>query len=284
LNNAQRAICLTLGAAVAAVGLEAFLLPNKLLDGGIVGISIISAQLTGWPVGVFLLLLNLPFVYLGYKKLGKQFAASSLFGIVMLSVLTIVLHHVPVATNEPILAAVFGGAIVGVGVGMVIRFGGTLDGAEIIAILADKKLPFSIGEVVMFMNFFIMGTAGFVFGWNNAMYSLIAYFVAFKVIDITVVGLDESKSVWIISKEYENIGQIIQERLGRKVTYVNGHDAPGLAAEGVILSVITRFEEEKLKTIVRAADPRAFVIISSVHDVMGRNFIKRPLEAAENSV
>jgi uncharacterized membrane-anchored protein YitT (DUF2179 family) len=199
-----------------------------------------------------------------------------MFGIIALSLATVFLHDISTATHEPILAAIFGGAIVGVGVGIVIRYGGTLDGAEIIAILIDRKTPFSVGEAVMFMNLFIIGSAGFVFDWNSAMYSLIAYFVAFKVIDITVEGLDESKSVWIVSNEYKKIGAAIYQELGRKVTYVNGQPDAGLVSNGVILSVITRFEEQRLKELVQACDPSAFVVMNNTHAVMGKNFISRP--------
>lgn len=240
------------------------------------GVSIIAAELFGLPIGLFLILLNLPFIYLGYKKLGKLFALSSLFGVIMLSIMTFVFHGIPNPTNDLILAAVFGGAIVGAGVGVVIRYGGILDGAEIIAILIDKKTPFSVGEAVMFMNLFIIGSGGFIFGWNKAMYSLIAYFVAYKVIDITVEGLDESKSAWIVSEKYEEIGAAIQDGLGRKVTYVNGHGSHEVASKGVVLSVITRIEEQHLKEIVWLHDPRAFVVINNVHEVMSHNYILRP--------
>lgn len=282
LNNIKKALVIILGATLAAVGLEAFLVPNSLIDGGIVGVSLISAKLSGVPVGVFLFMLNLPFIFLGYRKLGAPFAISSMFGITVLSVATYLLHSVGTATVDPILAAIFGGAIVGCGVGLVIRYGATLDGTEIIAILVDRRSPFSIGEIIMFMNLFIIGTAGFVFGWDKAMYSLIAYFVAFKVIDITVEGLDESKTVWIVSGEYKKIGRAIHAELGRKVTYVNAENEPGIVANGVILSVITRIQEQRLKAIVRECDPRAFVIISNVHEVMGRNYRARQKVHAEH--
>lgn len=193
----------------------------------------------------------------------------------MLSVATILLHYIPKATDDVILAAVFGGAVVGLGVGLVIRNGATLDGAEIIAVLIDKRSPFSVGEIVMFMNVFIIGGAGFLFGWDNAMYSLIAYFVAYKVIDLTVEGLDESRSVWIVSTEYLKIGEAINDKLGRKVTYVNGKDVSGIVSDGVILSVITRIEEQRLKAIVHECDPNAFVVINGTHDVMGKNYISK---------
>lgn len=268
----KRIVAITLGAAIAALGLQAFLIPNHLTDGGIVGVSIIGSYVSGLPIGFFLCIVNLPFVYLGYKKLGRLFTAASLLGIVLLSIFAGLTEGLFVATSEPMLAAIFGGAIVGVGVGLVIRYGGTMDGTEIIAILVERKSPFSVGEVVMFMNLFILGTAGFIFGWNKAMYSLIAYFVAYKVMDITVEGLDESKSAWIVSNNYHAIGKAIHAELGRKVTYVNGQTVDGIVSNGVILVVITRIEEQKLKAAVRACDPSAFVVISNVHEVMGSQF------------
>jgi uncharacterized membrane-anchored protein YitT (DUF2179 family) len=261
-----------LGAIIAAAGLLYFLIPNHLTDGGIVGVSIIAAQITSWPIGVFLILLNIPFIYLGYRKLGRAFALYSVFGIVTLSILTAVLHTSVGATTEPILAAVFGGAIVGVGVGLVIRYGGTLDGGDTVAILIDRKTSFTTGEAIMFMNVFILTASGFVFGWDKAMYSLIAYFVAHKAIDVTVEGLDESKSAWIVSKHYKEIGQAIRTQIGRKVTYVNGQTEEGIVSDGVMLSVVTRMEEMKLKAIVRAHDPSAFVVISRAHEILAKDF------------
>lgn len=256
----------------AALGLEAFLIPNSLIDGGMVGIAIMAAHIFHVPLGVFLVVLNAPFLYLGYKKLGLRFAVTSLCSITSLALITGLFHNWPVVTTDPVLAAIFGGAAIGFGVGMVIRYGGTLDGAEIIAILIDRRSPFSVGEIIMFMNLFIIGSAGFVFGWDKAMYSLIAYFVAYKVIDVTVEGLDESKAVWIISKKYELIGRRIQDELGRKVTFVNAERDAGLISDGVILSVITRIEEQRLKILVNECDPSAFVVITNAHDVMGKNY------------
>jgi uncharacterized membrane-anchored protein YitT (DUF2179 family) len=264
-----------IGAVVAAIGLEAFLIPNHLIDGGVVGISLIGSQVFNVPVGAFLIVLNLPFLYLSLKKLGKTFALFSVLGIATLSILTFFIHP-SVATDDPILAAIFGGAIVGVGVGLVIRHGGILDGADTVAILIDRKSTFSVGEIIMMMNLFIISSAGFVFGWDKALYSLIAYFVAYKVIDVTVEGLDESKSVWIVSKEYKQIGEAINNEIGRKVTYVNGRNEPGIISDGVILAVITRMEEQKLKSLVRRCDPSAFVVISRAHEIMGKNFQSKP--------
>lgn len=235
------------------------------------GISIIGAHLSHIPLGIFLIVLNLPFVYLGYKKLGKEFALYSAFGIITLALLTAIIHPPVGVTQDPILAAVFGGIIVGVGVGLVIRYGGTLDGTDTVAILIDKRTPFSIGEAIMFMNIFILTTSGFVFGWDNAMYSLIAYFVAHKAIDATVEGFSESRSVWIVSRKYKEVGRAIREEIGRKVTYVNGETNQNIVADGIILSVITRLEEQKLKAIIHRIDPKAFMLIASAHEIVDKN-------------
>lgn len=253
---------------IAAIGLKYFLVPNHLTDGGIVGISIIGGHIFNLPIGFFLIALNIPFIYLGYKKIGKEFALYSTFGIIALALITAALHPEAPATTDPIIAAVFGGAIVGVGVGLVIRYGGTIDGADTIAILIDKKTPFSIGEAIMFMNIFILGASGFVFGWDNAMYSMIAYFVAHKAIDVTVEGLDDSKSVWIVSKKYEEIGAAIMEQLGEKVTYVNGKKVNGIISDGVMLVVITRMQEMQLKALVRQYDRRAFIVMNDAHEII----------------
>jgi uncharacterized membrane-anchored protein YitT (DUF2179 family) len=220
------------------------------------------------PVAAFLIVLNIPFVYLGFKKLGKEFALYSMLGIIVLSLLTIIIHSSTAATTDPILAAVFGGAIVGIGVGMVIRYGGTLDGADTIAILIDKKTPFSVGEAIMFINIFILGSSGFVFGWDNAMYSLIAYYVAHKAIDVTVEGLDESRSVWIVSRQYKEIGKAITAEIGEKVTYVNGKKVNGIISDGVMLVVVSRMQEMQLKALIRRYDRRAFVVISDAHEII----------------
>jgi uncharacterized membrane-anchored protein YitT (DUF2179 family) len=244
------------------------LIPNHLTDGGVVGISIISAQVFNLPIGLFLIAFNIPFIYLGYKKLGKNFALYSAFGILALALLTVITHSSIAATTDPLLAAIFGGAIVGVGVGVVIRHGGTIDGADTIAILIDKGTPFSIGEAIMFMNIFILTASGFVFGWDNAMYSMIAYYVAHKAIDTTVEGLDNSRSVWIVSRKYKEIGTAIQAQLGEKVTYVNGKKVDGVVSDGVMLVVITRMQEMKLKALVRKHDNRAFIVINDAHEII----------------
>nr|WP_197031491.1 YitT family protein [Bacillus sp. UNC438CL73TsuS30] len=273
----QRILLITLGATLMGVGLEIFLVPNNVIDGGITGISIMLSYLTGWKIGIFLFILNMPFFYIGYKQIGKTFALSTLYGIIILSIATTLLHPVPAFTQDILLASVFGGIILGIGVGIVIRYGGSLDGTEILAILFNNKLPFSVGEIIMFFNLFILGSAGFVFSWDRAMYSLIAYFVAYKTIDITVTGLDESKSVWIISDNAKQIGDAIMSRLGRGVTYMKGEGAYSGDDKKVIFCVINRLEEAKLKEIVSENDDHAFLAVADIAEVRGGRFKKKDI-------
>ncbi|GGB60372.1 YitT family protein [Fictibacillus barbaricus] len=272
---AARAILITFGAILMAVGLEIFLVPNNVIDGGIAGISIMLSHLTGASLGIFLFALNLPFIFIGYKQIGKTFAFSTLYGIIILSIATTILHPVPPFTDDLLLATVFGGIFIGVGIGMVIRSGGSLDGTEILAILSNNKLPFSVGEIIMFFNIFILGAAGFVFTWDRAMYSLIAYFIAFKTIDLTITGLEESKSAWIISENHKDIGEAILHRLGRGVTYLKGEGAYTGDEKGVVFCVITRLEEAKLKDIVEEFDSSAFLAIADIAEVKGGRFKKK---------
>lgn len=273
----HRALLIMIGAILVAVALEIFLVPNKIIDGGITGISIIAAHISGIPLGAFLFFLNLPFLVIGYKQMGKTFAISTLFGVTVLSISASLLHPVPRLTNDPLLASVFGGIILGIGVGLVLRYGGSLDGTEIVAVLINKKSPFSVGEIVMFINLFILSSAGFVFGWNHAMYSLIAYYIAFKMIDLTIEGFQESKSVWIISDLYQQLGDAIVARLGRGVTYLKGEGGYTGDDKKVIFCVITRLEEAKLKSIVEELDPSAFLAVANIHDVSGGQFKKKAI-------
>ncbi|WP_421616988.1 YitT family protein [Brevibacillus sp. TJ4] len=273
----KRALFIMFGAILVSVALEIFFVPNEIIDGGITGVSIIAAHVSGIPLGVFLFILNLPFLFIGYKQMGKTFALSTLFGVTVMSIGTVLLHSVPRLTDDPFLAAVFGGIILGIGVGIVLRYGGSLDGTEIVAVLLNRKSPFSVGEIVMFINLFILSSAGFVYGWNHAMYSLIAYYIAFKMIDLTIEGFQESKSVWIISEMYKDLGDAIVARLGRGVTYLQGEGGYSGEDKKVIFCIITRLEEAKLKTIVEELDPAAFLAVGNIHDVRGGQFKKKAI-------
>ncbi len=274
----RRAVMITFGAILTGVALQIFLVPNQIIDGGIVGISIILSHLTGFSLGLFLFVLNIPFFFLGYKHIGKVFAYSSVLGITVLSLTTNFLQPIHVtATDDPLLTTVFGGITLGVGVGTVLRSGGSLDGTEILAIMFNKSIPFSVGETIMFFNIFILGSAGFVFSWDSAMYSLITYFIAYKMIDIVIQGLDESKSVWIISQNYEEVGNAIIHELGRSVTYLEGQGGFTGTEMKVIFCVVTRLEEAKLKMLITDVDPDAFLAVANISEVRGGRFKQREL-------
>lgn len=272
----NKVLLMVLGSVLASIGLEIFLIPNNIIDGGITGISIMSSYFTNLPLGIFVFTLNLPFLIVGYKQIGKTFALSTLFSVTCLSIGVSYLHPIPGITHDILLATIFGGIILGAGVGLIIRNGGSLDGTEIIAIILDKKTAFSIGEIVMFFNLFILGGSGLVFGWDRAMYSLIAYFIAFKTIDITVEGLNESKSVIIVSDKNQEISEALMSRLGRGITLLHGEGAYKGGSTNVIYVVVSRLEMTKLKSIVHGLDEDALVSVASV-EVTGTKYGKKAI-------
>ena len=272
---AKRILMIIIGAIFMGMGIELFLVPNHLLDGGIVGISIILSHLTTIELGLFIFLLNIPFFFIGYKQIGKTFALSTALGITVLSITTYLLHPVASFTDDLLLATVFGGIVLGIGVGLVIRYGGSLDGTEILAILFSSNSAFSVGEIIMFFNLAIFTVAGFVFTWEQAMYSVLAYFIAYKTIDVVIEGLDESKSVYIISDEVDEIGDAIMDRLGRGVTFLHGEGAYTGDSKKIIFTIITRLEEAKLKSIVEDIDKHAFIAIGNIAEVRGGRFKKK---------
>jgi uncharacterized membrane-anchored protein YitT (DUF2179 family) len=264
LSIVSRVVFMMLGSVLAAVGLEIFLIPNNVIDGGVTGISIITSHFINLPLGVFIFVLNLPFLIVGYKQIGKTFALSTLFSVICFSLGVSFLHPIPGITQDVLLATIFGGIILGAGIGLIIRNGGSLDGTEIIAIILDRKSSFSVGEIVMFFNLFILGGSGLVFGWDRAMYSLIAYFIAFKTIDITVEGLNESKSVVIVSDKNQDISEALMSRLGRGITLLHGEGGYKGSLTNVIYVVVSRLEIAKLKSIVHGFDENALISVTSV--------------------
>ncbi|KZL90772.1 YitT family protein [Clostridium magnum] len=272
----SRIFFMTFGAALASIALEIFLIPNNVIDGGITGISIILNHLTKAQLGLFIFILNIPFLIIGYKQIGKTFTLSTLYSVIILSVGVTILHPVESITKDILLASVFGGILLGIGVGLVIRNGGSLDGTEIVAVILDRRTGFSIGEIVMFLNLFILSSAGIVFGWDRAMYSLIAYFIAFKVIDIVVEGLDEAKSVYIVSEKHQDITDALLARLGRGVTLIQGEGGYKGDPTKVIYVVVTRLEVAKLKSIVQGLDEDALMTVGSV-EATGKRYKKKAI-------
>ena len=264
---------LTLGAIIAAVSIEIFLAPNQIIDGGIVGISIMLNYLTGVKIGIFTFVLNLPFLFLAYKKLGLRFVCSTLYAVAVMS--TVLLFHIHHITEESLLATVFGGSILGFGVGLVLRASGSLDGTEILSITISKKIGFSVGQIIMFFNVFIFVAAGFVFhSAEKAMLSILTYFLASKVIDMVLEGFDDSKSVQIITDYAFEIGNSIIKNMDTSVTYIDALGGYSQTPKKIIFCVVARLEINHLKSLVKEIDPNAFISIENVHEVEGRRFKK----------
>lgn len=272
----KRGLFIILGAILVAIGLEYFLVPNNIIDGGVIGLSIICSHLFNKPLGLFIFFLNLPFLYFAYKKFGKTFLCCTFFAVTMLSIFSYILHHIPnTATEDLILACVFGGLIVGIGVGLIIRNNGSLDGTEIVSIRLAEKYGFSVGEIVMVFNIFILGSAGFVFGWDRSMYSLLTYFIIFKMIDVVIEGLDESKSITVISEKPKEIGNCIIQKLKRSVTYIDAKGGYSGEDKQIVYCIVNRLELAKAKRIIKEIDPNSFIAIENVHEVEGRMFNKK---------
>ncbi|WP_214716471.1 MULTISPECIES: YitT family protein [unclassified Exiguobacterium] len=267
-----------IGGMIAAYGLESVLIPNSVSDGGITGISIVGSQLTGVPLGVFLGILNLPFVYLGYKQIGKSFAILSVTGIASLSVGTLIMHRVPtIIDGDTLLVTVVGGIILGLGMGLSLRNGGALDGIDMLAVLLSKKLPFGTSDLILFLNVFVFIVVSTVFGLQGAVLSAIAYFIASKVIHIVEEGLSGAKTFKIITSVPDVMVETVRDRLGRSATLNQIQGAYSKECYYEITCVINRLEERKMKEIINQVDPEAFVVVYEVSEVKGGNFRKRDI-------
>lgn len=270
----RKMIFLSLGAFVAGFAIEGFLVPNKIIDGGVVGVSMILSHLLKYNLGLLIVVLNIPFLCLALNKMGKTFLFQTFYAIAMLGIATNLFSRYEV-THDHLLATVFGGIILGFGVGLVLKNEGSLDGTEIMSLVLSKKFGLSVGEIIMGFNIFIYGASGLIFGWEQAMYSILTYFVAYRVIDVVIDGLDTSKSIRIISDCAEEIGKVLIEDLEIGVTYLYGKGGYSGADKTVIYCVVSRLEMSKLKEVVRKIDPMAFLSVVDVHEVYGTRMKKR---------
>ena len=265
----SKAIFLTLGSFIFAVGLEMFLLPNKIIDGGVVGVSMMISYITKWNLGLLIFCINIPFILMALKNLGKKFVIQTFYATGMLAIATNVLHGKQ-ATEDLLLATVFGGLILGFGVGLILRNNASLDGTEMVSLNLSKKLKIiSVGELLMFINVFIYMGAGFLYGWDRALYSILTYFIASKVIDSVLEGLDKAKSVRIFSEFYKDIGSAIMKELDVSVTYMKTLGGYSKQEKIQTYCVVSKFEMAKLKELVHSIDPRAFMVTEDVHEVEG---------------
>jgi uncharacterized membrane-anchored protein YitT (DUF2179 family) len=275
LKMGTRALLVMIGAIITAYGLETVLIPNHVSDGGVTGLSIVGSNLFGLPLGLLIAVLNIPFVFLGYKQIGTSFAIYSVIGIASLAIGTILMHHLtPIIEGDTLLITVVGGIIIGFGMGLALRNGGALDGIDMLAVLLSRKLPFGTSDLILFLNMFVFIVVSTVFGFQGAILSAIAYYIASKVIHIVEEGLSGSKTFKIITNEPELMVEKIRENLGRGATYnvVEGGYSNEKFKE--INCVINRLEDSKMKEIINEIDENAFVIVYDVAEVKGGNFKK----------
>lgn len=276
LKMMLRGLVVILGGFIAAYGLESVLIPNNVSDGGVTGISIVGSQLFGFPLGALIAILNLPFIWLGYKQIGRSFAIFSVMGIASLAIGTMVMHHIPVIIEgDTLLVTVVGGIILGIGMGLALRNGGALDGIDMLAVLLSRKLPFGTSDLILTLNLFVFIFVSFVFGLKGAFLSAIAYYIASKVIHIVEEGLSGSKTFKIITTEPELMVETIRDRLGRGATYNEVYGGYSKEQFKEITCVINRLEESKMKEIINEIDEKAFITVYDVAEVKGGTFKKK---------
>lgn len=261
------------GAGCAAFSIECFLIPNTILDGGVTGVSMMINYLSSIRLSVLVIVINIPFFFVGYKALGKRFLARAVIAMAAFSGFLELFKLVPTVTSSELLAVVFGGVLLGIGVGTVLRHGGCLDGTEIAAMLLSKNVGASTGQIIFMINIFIYITAGILFGWDRAMLSLLTYFITFKIIDIVQEGMEQAKAAMIITEHAQELADTIYQRLGRTCTFINAEGLVSGSGKTVLYCVITRVEVNQLKQIISQADVSAFVTISEVSEIIG-NHIK----------
>lgn len=265
---------ITLGALIMALALEGFLLPNNMTDGGITGVAIVLNHITNIPLGAYLIILNLPFFYLGYKQLGRSFTIGMAYGVVVLSLFTTIFHDLTPFLDNEFLSVIYGGIMLGVGVGVTMKANATMDGSETLAIYLSKSLPFSTGEIIIGINAFVFTAVALTFNLENALASFAAYWLGMQALNVVQKGFDDMKSIQIVTDHHEEMASAIQDRLGRGVTYLLGEGAYSNQEKKILLVVFTKLEEAKMKEIINDIDPTAFRLITDVEAVKGKMFRK----------
>ncbi len=275
-------VFILLGVAAAAFGLKGFLLPNRFLDGGVMGISLLVNIISGINLSLLVVLINLPFVVIAYTQVSKKFAIKTLIAISMLAV-TLAIIEFPTITNDKLLIAVFGGFFLGAGIGLSIRGGSVIDGTEVLAIYSSRKTTLTVGDVILVLNIIIFSTAAYIINIETALYAILTYLVASKTVDFVVHGIEEYTSVMIVSDKSDEIKDAIVNKMGRGVTLLKGKSGFGKKGHrstdvDVIFSVVTRLELQRLKTEIIKIDPDAFMVENSVNDIKGGMIKKRPFQ------
>ena len=269
VREAANAALVVLGIFSAGFGLKGFLLSSRFIDGGVTGVSMLLADVLGLPLSLLILVINLPFVALGYRQVGRKFAAKSALAIAGLSA-CLALVRFPDVTPDKLLTAVFGGFFIGAGIGLAIRGGAVLDGTEVAALLVSRGSHLlRVGDVILLLNIFIFAAAAFFLGVESALYSILTYFAASKTVDFLIHGIEEYTAVVIVSERSEEIRQAIIRDLARGVTVYKGRRGWTDAEQDILFCVVTRLEIGKVKGVVGEVDASAFVVVHPLADVEG---------------
>lgn len=281
-SSIRSTLFILFGVASAAFGLESFLIPNGFIDGGVTGISLLTNRETGVSLSVLLLLINIPFILLGWRQISVGFAIKSILSITALA-LVIAFVPFPVLTNDKLLVAVFGGFFLGAGIGLTIRGGGVIDGTEILAIFLSRKRSLSVGDFILLFNIIIFSVAAYLLSIEIALYSILTYMAASKTVDFTLDGIEEFTGITIISPHSEEIAKLIKEKLRRGLTIYSGKRGYGKSGDkydntDIIFTVITRLEISRLTAEVEKIDPNAFIVMQTIKDTRGGMVKKRPLK------
>lgn len=280
-SNLKDAVLIVIGIFSAAFGFKGFLLTNQFIDGGATGISLLISNLTHIPLYILLIVVNIPFVLLGYNIIGKQFAIKTSFAIIGLA-LCVANVNFPNVTNNDILVAIFGGFFLGAGIGFSIRGGAVIDGTEILAIYLSKKIGTTIGDIIIVINVLIFSAAMYFLSVEIALFSMVTYLAASKTLDFIIEGIDEYMGVTIVSTHFSEIRQMIVSKMERGITVYKGERGFGTRGEmgevNILYTVITRLEMNKLKIEIERIDPNAFVVMHSVKDTKGGMIKKKPLK------
>jgi uncharacterized membrane-anchored protein YitT (DUF2179 family) len=272
--NLKNMFQIILGVAMAVFAMKGFMIPNQFMDGGVIGISILLHEISHINISIFILVFNFGFIYMGYKRIGKTFAVQTTLAVILLAI-GLLVSDIPPVTTDRLLIAIFGGILMGTGVGLVIRSGGVIDGAEVIAVFTKRRTGFSNSEIVMLFNTFIFAGAAFHFGLETAMYSLITYFAATRATDYVVDGIEQYTSIHVISAQHDLVKHFIVNELGKGITVYKGERGylPGSFDVKqdceIIVTIVTRLEINQIQESISEIDPKAFMYIQNVKEAAG---------------
>jgi uncharacterized membrane-anchored protein YitT (DUF2179 family) len=269
LKEVLNVILIVVAILSAGLGLKGFLLSSHFIDGGVTGVSMLISSVLRFPLSILILVINLPFIAIGFREIGAKFAIKSALAITGLSLCLAFIHY-PDVTSDKLLTAVFGGFFIGAGIGLAIRGGAVLDGTEIAALLVSKSSNLlRVGDVILILNVFIFSAAAFFLGIESALYSILTYFAASKTLDFLLHGIEEYTAVTIISERSEDIREAIVSHLKRGVTIYKGRGGRSGAEQDILYCVVTRLEIGRIKTVVKEIDPNAFIVIHPLSDADG---------------